>query len=133
MGRIVGLSEAASIAIHVTVLIAKSGEVNMNVIRLSELTGASKNHIAKVMQHLVKFNFVRSTRGPAGGFVLNKAPSEISLLDVYEAVEGDMALADCPFDKQICPFNKCLMNGIVHRITDELKEYFKNQKISDLI
>lgn len=133
MSRIVGISEAASIAIHVMVLIARSENNNMNVNKLSELTGASRNHIAKVMQRLVKFSFVKSTRGPSGGFVLSKAPSEISLLNIYEAIEGEMALADCPFDKNICPFDKCLMNGIVHRMTDEFREYFKSQKLSDLL
>ncbi len=84
MSRIVGISEAASIAIHVMVLIARSENNNMNVNKLSELTGASRNHIAKVMQRLVKFNFVKSTRGPSGGFILSKAPSEISLLNIPE-------------------------------------------------
>jgi len=85
------------------------------------------------MQRMVKENFVKSTRGPAGGFVLNKAPEEISLLTVYEALEGEMAINKCPFDNNICPFEECLMGGIVHRITGELREYFKNKKISDLI
>lgn len=133
MSRVVSISEAASIAIHVMVLIARSDKSNMNVNKLSELTGASKNHIAKVMQRLVKFNFVRSTRGPTGGFVLNMAADKITLLQVYEAIEGEMTLSSCPFDKHICPFEKCLMNGIIHRMTDEFRKYFENQKLSDYI
>jgi Rrf2 family protein len=69
MSKIVTMSEAASIAVHAMVLIARS-EKNINVNQLSELTGASKNHIAKVMQRLVKQNLIKSTRGPSGGFVL---------------------------------------------------------------
>jgi len=133
MSRIVNISEAASIGIHVIVLIARSKNNNMNVNKLSELTGASKNHIAKVMQRMVKFDFVKSTRGPAGGFVLNKPPQEISLLNVYEALEGEMTIGKCPYGNKICPFEECLMGGIVHRVTDELRDHFKNKKISDLI
>jgi Rrf2 family protein len=133
MSKIVSISEAASIAIHVMVLIAKSGDQNMNVIKLSEQTGASKNHIAKVMQRLVKFNFVKSTRGPAGGFILNVPASELSLLSIYEAIEGSMDIPECPFNNKICPFHKCLMNGIVHKMTDEIKKYFQEQKLSDMI
>lgn len=130
MSKIVSISEAASIAIHVMVLIARSENNNMNVNRLSEITGASKNHIAKVMQRLVKYNFVKSTRGPTGGFILNKPADEITLLQIYEAIEGEIAMSECPFDKGICPFDKCLMNGIIHRMTDEFVTYFKDQKLS---
>ncbi len=133
MSKIVSISEAASIAIHVMVVIARSGNTNMNVNRLSDLTGASKNHIAKVMQRLVRLNFVKSTRGPAGGFVLNMPASEISLLSIYESVEGPMEMPDCPFDNKICPFHTCLMNGIVHKLTDEIHDYFKDQKLSNML
>ncbi|MCK9611775.1 MAG: Rrf2 family transcriptional regulator [Bacteroidales bacterium] len=133
MSQIVNISEAASIGIHVIVLIARSKNVNMNVKKLSELTGASKNHIAKVMQRLVKYNFVKSTRGPSGGFVLNKPPEEITLLNVYEALEGELTMTDCPYGHQICPFNDCIMGGVVHKVADELRNYFKNRKVSDMI
>lgn len=133
MSHIVNISEAASIGIHVIVLIARSKNNNMNVNELSELTGASKNHIAKVMQRMVKYDFVKSTRGPSGGFVLNKPPQKISLLNVYEALEGEITIGECPYDNKICPFEECLMDGIVHRVTEEIHDHFKNKKISDLI
>lgn len=133
MSHIVNISEAASIGIHVIVLIARSKSTNMNVKNLSEVTGASKNHIAKVMQRMVKYNFVKSTRGPSGGFVLNKPAEEISLLNIYEALEGEMAITICPFEHQICPFDQCMFGGVVHKVTNELRDYFTNKKVSDLI
>ena len=55
MSRVVSLSEAASIGIHGIILIAKAGEP-VNVIRISDLTGTSKHHVAKIMQRLAKRN-----------------------------------------------------------------------------
>ncbi|HNX06035.1 MAG TPA: Rrf2 family transcriptional regulator [Bacteroidales bacterium] len=133
MSHIVNISEAATIGIHVIVLIARSKNSNMNVKKLSELTGASKNHIAKVMQRLVKENYVKSTRGPAGGFVLNVPPEDISLLNIYESIEGELSITKCPFDQQICPFEECLMGGIVHKVTEELRQYFKNKTVKELM
>jgi Rrf2 family protein len=133
MSKIVSISEAASIAIHAMVIIARSGETKVNVIKLAEMTGASRNHIAKVTHHLVKLNFIKSKRGPAGGFVLNKDAADLTLLNIYEAFEGEMSLPECPFENKICPFHKCLMNGIVHKVTDEIREYFGSQKLSDLL
>ena len=131
MSKIVTLSEAASIAIHSMVLIAKNEEGNINVNKISELTGASKNHIAKIMQRLVKEKYVKSTRGPSGGFILGKNPTEINLLEIYECIEGSVNMTDCPLSKHICPFNKCLMNGIIHKLSNEFTDFLKSQKLSD--
>jgi len=133
MSKPIQISEAASIGIHALVLIANSEKNFMNVNVIAEMTGASKNHIAKVMQTLVKADFVHSVRGPAGGFSICKEPSEITLLNIYEAIEGNITMKDCPFDKQVCPFNKCLMNGIFHKVTDELVKYLKENTLADML
>lgn len=132
MAKIVHLSEAASLAIHAMVLIGKSdSHINVNI--LAKEMGASRNHLAKVLQLLVKQNFLKSIRGPSGGFVLNSNPAEITLLDIYEAVEGRIDTPDCPLDRQICPFDKCLMGGMVKSVTNQFKEYFKDQTLEKFI
>ena len=133
MSKIVSISEAASIGLHAMVLIAKSDDGNINANIISETTGASKNHISKVMQRLVKDGLVKSMRGPTGGFQLNKKPEEISMLDVYEAIEGKVKIDECPLGHKICPFNKCLVDGIIHKITSELAEYLKKHTLKDYL
>ena len=49
MSKIVTLSEAASIALHSMVLIARSEE-KLNVGQIAEKIDSSKHHVAKVMQ-----------------------------------------------------------------------------------
>lgn len=130
MSRIISISEAASIAIHSMVLIASADE-GLNVTTIAERMGASKHHVAKIMQRLVKEGFLYSQRGPSGGFHLNKAADEISMLDVFETIEGKLTETDCPMDHPICPFGKCLMGGIVTKMTSEFKDYMSRQVLSD--
>lgn len=132
MGRVISLSEASSIAIHAMVLIAKS-EHNLNVNKIAELTGASRNHLAKVMQRLVKDKYVKSTRGPLGGFVLLKPANEITMLDIYESIEGAIEQTTCPLERPVCPFSKCLMGTIIYELTDQFQKYMKAQKLSDYL
>jgi Rrf2 family protein len=132
MAKIVNLSEAASLAIHAMVMIAKSDtHINVNVI--AQEMGASRNHLAKVLQQLVKFNYLKSVRGPSGGFVLNSDPSKITLLDIFEAIEGKIDVPECPLDRQVCPFNKCLMGGMVRNVTNQFREYFGEQTLEKFI
>jgi Rrf2 family protein len=132
MSKVVTMSEAASLAIHAIVLIASSDK-QVNVNKIATATAASKNHLAKVMQRLVKSNLVSSTRGPAGGFVLRKSATEISLYDIYLSVEGPIELAHCPLDRPICPFDKCIMGGIMHKLTNDFKKYLMSEKVSNFI
>jgi Rrf2 family transcriptional regulator, nitric oxide-sensitive transcriptional repressor len=131
MSRVVQLSEAASIAIHSMVLIAKSRE-QLNASKIADLTGVSRNHLAKVMQRLVKDSLVKSTRGPLGGFVLAKKPESITLLDVYQSIEGPVLDGECP-NKEFCPFEECAMGGIVVELSAKFKDYMLNRKLSDYI
>ncbi len=132
MSKIVHLSEAASLAIHSMVLIAKT-DTHINVNILANEMGASRNHLAKVLQQLVKQNYLKSVRGPSGGFVLNVNPADVSLLDIYEAIEGRVDTPECPLDRQICPFDKCLMGGMVKNVTNQFKDYFKEQTLEKFI
>lgn len=132
MSKVVTLSEAASLAIHAVVLIAGADKL-VTVNQIATATESSRNHLAKVMQRLVKSNLVSSTRGPAGGFVLKKEASEITLYDIYFAVEGPIELRDCPLDRPICPFEKCIMGGIIHKLTNDFKKYLMESKVSSFI
>lgn len=126
--KIFNLSEAASIAIHSMVFIAKN-DSRTNVIKISEEFNFSKHHVAKVMQRLVKVDMIKSNRGPAGGFTLAKSPSEISLLDIYEVIEGRLPEYDCPMGYNHCPFTKCLLGTIVNDMTNQFKEYLETKNL----
>ncbi len=133
MSSIVKFSEAASIALHGVILIAKSDTFS-NVAKISEAIGASKHHVAKIMQRLTKDGFIKSMRGPTGGFVLVKKPEEITFLDLYESVEGKVTVDECPFHRQeICTFERCILNNITPKMTKDFINYMEKQLISDYI
>lgn len=132
MSKIVSLSEAASIAIHGTILIARSA-VSLNVVHIADATGTSKHHVAKIMQRLVKESFISSQRGPSGGFLLNVAPENLTFLQIYEAIEGKIEVTKCPMEKKVCPFDKCIMNNITNRLTLEFRDYLGKQKVVDYL
>lgn len=128
MSKIVTLSEAASIALHGIILVAKSEKL-INVVQIAEATTSSKHHVAKVFQRLVKEKFVNSHRGPSGGFSLNRKPEDITLLEIYEAIEGKIEMTQCPLDKQICPFDKCILNNVTKEMTMQYRNYLEGQTL----
>ncbi len=132
MSKVIQLSEAASLAIHAMILIGRAEHI-INVNKIAEVTGCSSNHLSKVMMRLVKDNFVKSTRGPLGGFILNKKPSEITLLDIYQSIEGPIIETNCPMDHKVCPFQKCIMGGIMNKLSVEFIQYLKSQTLESYL
>jgi Rrf2 family protein len=83
-----------------------------------------------VLQRLVKNDMLKSVRGPAGGFTLKKLPESISLLDVYESIEGSIEITDCPLAHDICGFDNCIMGSIVNKMSIEFRRYLGEQTLS---
>lgn len=128
MSKIFALSEASSIAIHSMVLISRAEE-GMNAVKIAEFTGFSKNHIAKVLQRLVKSDLLKSVRGPSGGFSMKKDPKSLTLLDIYQAIEGPIELNDCPLAYEICNFERCLMGNVINKLTSEFRKFLQDQTL----
>ena len=132
MANLFSLSEAASIALHGIILIAKE-KGGLNVIKIAERTDTSKHHVAKVMQRLVKAGYLTSQRGPSGGFLMKKDPASITFLNIYEIIEGPIEVSECPMEKQICPFDKCIMNNVTRKMTLEFKDFLSKQTIDNYL
>jgi len=128
MSKIVTLSEAASIALHGIILVAKAKKL-INVVQIADAIGSSKHHVAKVFQRLVKDNFIESYRGPSGGFSMKRAPEDITLLEIYESIEGKIEINECPLDKPICPFDKCILNSVTKDMTIQYRDYLQAQTL----
>jgi Rrf2 family protein len=132
MSKILNISEASSIALHSLSLVAKSNEL-LNVNKIAEMTNFSKNHISKVMQQLVKFKYLKSARGPDGGYILARKPEEIKLIDIYESIEGKLDYDVCIFHFEKCLFNKCVIGGLKEKFTKEFYDYLNNNTLNDII
>ncbi len=131
MAKIINLTEAASIAFHSMIIIAQQGhkgQVNVNF--LAEKTSSSKFHISKVMQKLVKDGFLGSHRGPAGGFFLAKEPEKITLLNIYESIEGKLEVTKCPLNRPACPFKVCLFDGVTVKMTRDFRDFIRNHSLA---
>lgn len=130
MSKILNISEAATIAIHSMALIARNKEL-LNAQEIAEVTGFSKNHISKVLQQLVKFNFLNSSRGPKGGFVLKRNPEEVSLMEIYRAIEGEIEQGTgCKMHCDKCPFNSCIFGGLSEKFSREFSAYLNEKNLA---
>jgi len=92
-----------------------------------------KSFLAKILQKLTRAGIVRSFRGVKGGFQLNRKPSEITLLDVIEAVEGTVTLNACTVDSSICSFSgTCGVHKVWVKIRADVVSMLKEHNFADI-
>lgn len=70
--------------------------------RVSTRTAVPKAFLHKITAELVRAGLLLTQTGPSGGLALQKPASEISLLDVVEAIEGPVCLNICLVRPQEC-------------------------------
>ncbi|NLA58204.1 MAG: Rrf2 family transcriptional regulator [Firmicutes bacterium] len=132
MTGVVAVSEMLSLALHSMVLIALKDQEYVSVKEIATATGASEAHLAKVLQRLAKAGLLRSVRGPKGGFALTKPPEEVTMLDVYEVIEGPIGETKCPTGRPTCPFATCILGGVPERLNREFTDYLRSKTLGDL-
>lgn len=62
---------------------------------LAEYFGLPAAYLAKQLQALTRAGVLAATTGPRGGFRLGRAPADITLLQIVEAVDGTSAPYEC--------------------------------------
>ena len=131
MSNILKISEAASLALHTMTLLAARSDSLFPTGEVASTLQVSEAHLSKVLQRLARVGLVKSIRGPKGGFKLSRDGHTITLLEVYEAIEGPLRLGACLMGAPICSGN-CILGGLVGTINKEVHEYLAKPKLSEL-
>lgn len=121
MSNVIRVSEAASLALHAAALLAAGAGEALTSSAISSRLEASEAHMSKVLQRLVRAGIMTSARGPGGGFQLTRAPSEITLLDIYEAVEGPFKVEHCLFGEPVCQRKRCPLGDMMSSVSEEIR------------
>ena len=78
---------------------------------IAKAEGIPAGYLAKIFRRLVKAGFVEAVKGKNRGYVFAKPPEEISLLELFEYIEGESLFDDCLLRHCDCsgtPENCCI-------------------------
>jgi Rrf2 family protein len=90
------MSEGVEWAAHCACILAVLPEgATLPAARLAEYHGVPAPYLAKSLQALTRAGLVESTTGRQGGYRLGRPATDISLLDIVEAIEGTDTFFQC--------------------------------------
>lgn len=89
------LTMRTNLAMRVLMACAVNKDHIVRRAQVARTINASENHIAQVVNMLSAAGFLTTTRGRAGGLALARAPSEISIGEVFRHFEAGLPFAEC--------------------------------------
>ncbi len=104
---------------------------------LSERLGISKYFLAKLLQNLSKKGIVKSFKGVNGGFILDKDPKDIKVIEIFNCVEDkDFLVYECAQKEEDCPNNVasvCSIWPFLNLLEDNILKYLEKFTLEDVI
>lgn len=85
------LGRASALGVFAAVHLADhGGDAPIQAREIADALGVPIDYLVKILQQLVRARVLASSRGPLGGFRLQRPPGEIPLLTILEAIEGPL-------------------------------------------
>ena len=107
---------------------------NGRIIRKKEISkeeDISEDYAEQILMRLKAAGFIESRRGPTGGFTLAKPADSISVLDILQAMEGNVAIAPCA-DDPCDRYSSCAVKKVWLSAQQAIVKVFKNTTIADI-
>lgn len=92
------------------------------------------NFLEQIFLKLKKADIVRSVKGPGGGYILNIEAEKLNIANILDAVEENIKMTRCSRDAH-CRKNgvKCQTHDLWKGLTGQIRTYFSNISIADII
>ena len=128
------LTRASSYALHAVVFMAVQRQQNKPVAshHIAKARGIPERFLLKVLKPLVSARVLHSIKGPNGGYRLARSASDISMLEIIEAVDGPI--------RGMAPLSQSQSDGHLERKLDticnqsaeQLRKHLQKVRISEL-
>jgi len=126
-------SRTVEYALRAVVHLAYMAPEGRTTEQLAAATKVPRAYLSKVLQGLRRAGLVKSQRGVGGGVALVKSPSELTILEVVNAVEPITRIHTCPLGLsshgiRLCPLHKRLDNALAY-----VEEAFKSSTLAEVL
>ena len=114
------ITQEADYAIRIVCLLAEENRV-LDATAIAESSYITQRFALKILRKLVLGGMVRSFKGANGGYQLSKESEQVTLKEVIELIDGEIAISKCLMEDHVCSKQGALKSACtVHRIFDAI-------------
>jgi Rrf2 family cysteine metabolism transcriptional repressor len=101
---------------------------------IAERQDISIKYLEQLMGVLRSAGFIRSVRGAKGGYVLARPPSQITMYEVFRALEGPVTTTECVDDAERCDRSAdCAARKVWMQLEEAIRRVLTGITLADLI
>ncbi len=129
------LSKSCVYGIRAVLYVASSKQQQkyVPISQISKNLKISFHFLTKILQILTRNDIITSYRGPKGGVALAKPATEITLLEMIEAIDGAQFFQGCILELPGCgDENPCPLHAYWGESRDRIKSIFENTSLAEL-
>jgi Rrf2 family protein len=105
----------------------------LSIKKISESESISENYLEQLFSSLRKADLIKSIRGAQGGYVLNKAPKDITIAELMNALEGPIEIADCVEDGSCDNTDCCATRLLWSKIKKSIDDVLESITLQDIV
>ena len=129
------ITQEADYALRVTSVLAVS-DAPMGAPRVAEAVHIPPRFAMKIFRKLSQKGIVRSVRGVNGGYCLALPADKLTLRQVIEAIDGEIAIRHCLCDQHPCSHNPdkslCRFHNVFMYLNSVIAERFDRLTLADM-
>ncbi len=131
------LTSKGRYAVMALVDLARFDSINPVSLRdISLRQGISLDYLEQIFSKLKRNNIVKGIRGTQGGYILNKNPNDIKLINIFYAVDEKVKTVQCKKEsKKGCngKATKCITHDLWDELENHINTFFENKSLDDLL
>ena len=121
-------------AIRILLELARVGGGPVSVRELAETQGVPYAFARGIQRELVAAKLVESRRGASGGILLARPAAEVTLLDIANAMQGDVSCSVCSRDPKWCSrMSTCEVHHVWRETDSMVREYLGTKSLAGLL
>jgi len=115
-------------------LAREHGRGSMFLKDIAEREKLPGTYMEQLMVPLRKAGLVQAVRGAKGGYTLARRPAEITAKEILEALEGPLALAECPGGSGCCGKpDTCILRDLWQEASASMNQVFLENTLAALL
>lgn len=107
----------------------------LSIKTIAEKQIISEYYLEQLFASLRKAGLIKSIRGAQGGYVLTREPSEITVADILNVLEGPIEISECISDDEAsCSrMNYCATRLLWIKVSDSVNQVINSITLQDMI
>ena len=93
----------------------------------------ARQYLTKIFSTLAKADIITPIRGKRGGYLLSRDPSEISILEILETVEGPITLNLCQATPPKCDNTSCPLRPVWAELQEVIRGRLSRITLADCL